>query len=1458
MKLRILSRTMNLLFITVLLLSPFSAFASPLEQDSVPIDPDVLTDLADDGVATYWALFDQQADLSGASQIGDWNARGQYVYDQLTSLARETQTGLIADLEKAGVDYTPFWIINAIRVTSGSEVLDSLSREPALAEIKADWVYELPEPIPAPEEGQIDAVEWNIARINAPQVWSTFGVRGEGIVVANIDTGVQYNHPALVTQYRGNLGGGVFDHNFNWFDPSLVCGNPSLVPCDNNGHGTHTMGTMVGDDGGANQIGVAPGARYIMAKGCETNSCSSTALLASAQWVLAPTDLSGANPRADLRPHVVNNSWGGGGGDPWYQASVNAWIASGIFPAFSNGNSGSSCNTSGSPGDYVQSYSSGAFDINNNIAGFSSRGPSAFGGEIKPNIAAPGVSVRSSVPTNSYSSFSGTSMASPHTAAAVALMWSAAPALMGDISGTRALLDQTAIDTSDLQCGGTAADNNVWGEGRLDALAAVSQSPIGATGSLQGNVTDANTNLPISAATIQAVGPIARTTTTNASGAYSFPVLSVGSYDVTASKFGYLSQFATSQVITDTITVQDFALVPAPSYSVSGFVTDSDGNPVPNARVTILGTPIPPATTDATGFYSFASVPAGSYNVQATAGRCNDPLTLPLNLTGDVTDFNFALPQRSDAYGYFCRIETPAYIEASTVLPLTGDDAALQVSLPFPFTFYGNTYNTAWLATNGHMNFLASSTTFSNVSIPATTAPNAAIYPFWDDLFVDASASVRSELLGAAPNRMFVIEWRNVRFFGDTTRRLDFEVILTENGRILTQYRNIANDGRERGNSATLGIENATGTIALQYSFNQANIDFPEFAVLYRLPPSAFVEGVVTDYNDSLPLAGATIKAYKLGALVQQTTSDADGFYRLQLRLGEYTIEASKTNYAADATDVNLAVEDATYTADFALMTARGEVTPAELTFLVPMGEQRTQYLTLSNTGSISMTWEINEVGGSQIAAGFSGPRVAPVLTPGFDPNAKNTQSLYPSGTTVWMPTAPGDILKQWTPTGLALAWGVGYDGDVWLSDVPNAHRVTEFTVDGALTGASWPMNFGGTWEGDMAYDAGRGWMCQVNVGGDNGIYCWDPADGSMQASITGAFPWASISQRGLAYRPDDDTFYIGGWNQGVLYHVKGLSWDVPGQVIGQCNPADPNISGLAWNPAFGIVWAATNSATDTIYALNPTTCATITTLAHPSPGFDGAGLEMDAAGNLWMIDQDPSTVFLIDSGIPNFTEVPWLSEEPTSGTLAAGASQQIVVTANTTGLIPGVYTAELIIGTNSGRMPQLRVPVRLIVPAYFVGVNAGGSQYMDVFGETWSADQAYAAGSWGYLFQSTSFRTRSAIEGTDDDPLFQATRRGQVDYRFDNLMPGVYQVELRFAEIQNQGPNQRQFDVIVEGNYVLPAHDISAEAGINAADDHTFYVMVLDGSLNVRFVTRRSFKEPLIAAIRVIHRPDF
>ncbi len=231
-----------------------------------------------------------------------------------------------------------------------------------------------------------------------------------------------------------------------------------------------------------------------------------------------------------------------------------------------------------------------------------------------------------------------------------------------------------------------------------------------------------------------------------------------------------------------------------------------------------------------------------------------------------------------------------------------------------------------------------------------------------------------------------------------------------------------------------------------------------------------------------------------------------------------------------------------------------------------------------------------------------------------------------------------GDVITSWTPTGVVNPWGVGYNGNVWISDVdtftPNLKNV-EFLTNGTPTGRSWSTPWVGAWPGDMAYDSGRGWMWQVNVGGDNGIYGWNPSTGTVMGSITGAFPWTSISQRGLAYRPDNDTFYIGGWNQGIIYNIYGLSYGADsGKVIGQFSPSDGVISGLAWD-SVGILWES--SATNTIYALNPTNGQVLLSFPHPdsSQYGTGVGLEINEDRNLWTVSQFSDKVYLVYTGSP-------------------------------------------------------------------------------------------------------------------------------------------------------------------------------------------------------------------------------
>lgn len=313
---------------------------------------------------------------------------------------------------------------------------------------------------------------------------------------------------------------------------------------------------------------------------------------------------------------------------------------------------------------------------------------------------------------------------------------------------------------------------------------------------------------------------------------YTFPWKTLKEWDGSCREF----------VLTRTDGVQHrayFRFGTEPSFRVSGQVRDADGQSVANATVSLKGTQSPlTTTTDADGHYSFASVVKGPYTATASAGGCLAPHVREIVVSGPTT-VDFTLPAKSDSFGYSCRLEDAPFTEAANALALAGDDAAVAVPLPFPFTYYGQAYNTAYVSTNGNVNFLALNTGFTNASIPSTGTPNAAIYSFWDDLFVDAAASVRTESLGSAPNRRFVIEWRNVHFFNDTSRRINVNVVLHENGQIVTQSRNLADDGRERGSSATLGIENQTGTVGLLYSFNQPVLDVEPAvnSIRYR-PPS--------------------------------------------------------------------------------------------------------------------------------------------------------------------------------------------------------------------------------------------------------------------------------------------------------------------------------------------------------------------------------------------------------------------------------------------------------------------------------------------------------------------------------------------------------------------------------------------------------------------------------------------
>jgi serine protease AprX len=303
---------------------------------------------------------------------------------------------------------------------------------------------------------------------------------------------VQWDHPALRAHYRGWTGT-TADHSYQWWDAihdgaGSPCPNSSPAPCDDQGHGTHTTGTMIGDDGLGNQIGVAPAARWIGCRNMDRGFGTPSRYVECFQFFLAPTDLSGQNADPSRRPHVVNNSWtcppSEGCPSQALQIAVDNLEAAGIFAAMAAGNSGGAgCGSVNEPpAIYAAAFSVGAYDASNVLAGFSSRGPVLLDGSnrLKPDLSGPGVNVRSAYPTNSYAALQGTSMATPHVAGAVALLWSARPELARDVVATRALLLRTANPNVTVNppqtCGGISSGtipNDSFGYGRVDALAVV-------------------------------------------------------------------------------------------------------------------------------------------------------------------------------------------------------------------------------------------------------------------------------------------------------------------------------------------------------------------------------------------------------------------------------------------------------------------------------------------------------------------------------------------------------------------------------------------------------------------------------------------------------------------------------------------------------------------------------------------------------------------------------------------------------------------------------------------------------------------------------------------------------------------------------------------------------------------------------------------------------------------------
>ncbi len=466
------------------------------------IDARVLADTGEGQTAHFLVVLAEQADVSGAAGVTGKSAKGTFVTERLRETAARTQPAVTQELDALGVSYRAYWIANLIAVEGDRAVVEAMAAHPAVAKIEPDRAFKgIPDLAPEPGGNAAPmAPEWGIVKINADDAWA-LGYTGTGVVIANQDTGFDWDHPAIQAHYRG-WNGSSADHNYSWWDAihadidgaANPCGYNSVVPCDDNGHGTHTAGTNVGGDAGnVNQIGVAPGAKLMGCRNMDSGTGRPSTYTECFQFFAAPTDLNGQNPNPALAPAVVSNSWGCPLGAPpggedcivsSFQTVVENLRAAGIMVVVSNGNSGSNCATTLSPPSYLDAATSvGSTTSADGVSGFSSRGPVTADGSnrIKPDIAAPGSSVRSSVPGTGYATMSGTSMAAPHVAGAVALLIQARPHLDGNVNALEQALFQNAFQLVQGQtCGGIPGSqfpNNTVGSGRLDVLAAIQNTP---------------------------------------------------------------------------------------------------------------------------------------------------------------------------------------------------------------------------------------------------------------------------------------------------------------------------------------------------------------------------------------------------------------------------------------------------------------------------------------------------------------------------------------------------------------------------------------------------------------------------------------------------------------------------------------------------------------------------------------------------------------------------------------------------------------------------------------------------------------------------------------------------------------------------------------------------------------------------------------------------------------------
>jgi subtilisin family serine protease len=1289
--------------------APKMARAESTAQTVVTVEEAVLQEMQTNGTASYYLQFANTADLSPAYTM-NWSDRGWFVYETLKAQMETSQAAVQAYLSNAGVEFRPFWINNSIYVkNSNATVLAGVQGFEGVEAITAPRVYHIYEPEPALNE-QTMAIEPNLTVIQAPDAWAA-GFNGEGYTVANIDTGVRYTHEALNASYRGKTAGG-YNHNYNWYDPYS---SNYQEPRDDNGHGSHTMGTMVGKTADeVNQIGVAPGANWIACRGCSTSSCYDTQLLACAEFVAAPHDLGGGNANPDLRPVAVNNSWGdcGQSYDGWYRTVVDSWVAAGVYPAFSNGNN-SNCGyssdpplgTVGNPARYGNVSGVGSTSKSSSqYANHSNKGPTdnpdpinpVDGWEfLKPQFAAPGVGIRSSTQGSdtSYASYTGTSMSAPHVTGMIAILTQAAPCLEGEYGILEDIIMQTAFPVPHSTY--NTQPNMATGFGEIRVLDAVTAAA-GMCGDyiVQGTVYDdatpANT-LAGAKVTLVPSDPdgYTRNVTTNAEGFYTAQV-DADTYAATASLMGYLPDTATITVPegAEDPVVQNFYLEALPAKVVTGTVYDDGvagtlefhGYPLMATLVfTAADHEFETISDPFTGEYSITLYEDVDYEVTVTAANIGY-IPETRSLTGD---FNLVQDFYLNVSAALCR--APGYVGG-------GVNEGFDEGLPAGWTIYNYNSQPGWHFDDprNRGNLTGGEGIFAMVDSDA--------YGYGGD----QNTGLRTPVLDFSASSEVILEFKSyVRRYGGQVQKVRYS---TDGGTTWADILQLPDVTEQKAYNINVTDQLAGEANAMiefhfvadwGYYWQVDDVVINHDAANCELIPGGVLAGYVYDANvPEEKIFGADVftelNATKTAEDAFEAASGLYWFFEPTATDPQAVkITASKNQYETKEAFVDVVQSEITQH-DIYLGSGMLSVAPVEIErsiFLNDDDEYQTIQVTNVGTGGATYSVSEHDMGFTPLALNipaFTGEveetkeAISIFRNPNPSTQGPATFQLAPNAAQYGITQAPpafgaeviNDQLVRWddisvpgtyvqkgtAPDQLFAADYVGTDYSTLYGYSTGTNNFLSIdTETGAATVIkNIPLPAGVAAFTGLTGAEGFLYVAGTDCGSFTKIYTLD-LDGTLTEYGTMTTSGCAID---LAYVPSENAIYTVDLLSDSLHRFDlGSKTDA---VVGALGASPNYAQGMDYDETNGVLYWAAYTGSAELRVIDMTTGAS--SLVGAFPG----GTEIDS--------------FSIEANTGGGGAVPWLDENPVEGYVAAGASMPIELTFQVRGVIeqPGDYFAQL------------------------------------------------------------------------------------------------------------------------------------------------------------------------------------